>query len=339
VLATAAELFRQRGFGLFRVVEAGPEGGVVECPWEHYAHGWVLKFGLRARAQGGVSHFAAGFARAAFAMAFRGEPGHYEVEQTHCRSLGDDRCRFVLRLRPEPRALEPSVGAGIMGQVDPREPFPGCRVASEAITQAVFELPTEPDERGLIPAFGVLLAKMYANYYNLTSFRFLERMEAALGQTGQELVESLLVEAGHVCAFNTFGGIMESAEWAALVKPQLHDAADWAHGIVAVANALGWGALCVDELAPEKLLLSSPNGYESNFYLSKRMSAREGVSYMLQGIAKGVMNLIFNADIQSMPQLDEAYYAERFKSGQAFGVRQIDCRIGRDGSDSFLVNR
>ena len=62
----------------------------------------------------------------------------------------------------------------------------------------------------------------------------------------------LLVEAGYRCAFHTFGGIMSSAEWDAVIKPQCEDWKDWVHGMVATINALGWGVYRVAELSEEK---------------------------------------------------------------------------------------
>ena len=110
-----------------------------------------------------------------------------------------------------------------------------------AIIQACGGLPLAATAEGLVHAFGVCLTRHYSNYYNLLSFRFDQTMESAVGEAAAMAARLLLVEAGHVCAFHTFGGIMESAEWEALIKPQCKTREDWVYGMVSVVNALGWG--------------------------------------------------------------------------------------------------
>ncbi|NQZ20173.1 MAG: hypothetical protein HRT44_13090, partial [Bdellovibrionales bacterium] len=82
----------------------------------------------------------------------------------------------------------------------------------DGILNAVAGLPLMGNEEGLIPAFGVVLTR-HANYYNRISFEFIKAMEKQFGEQGRDAAEPLLIEAGHQCAFNTFGGIMTSAEW------------------------------------------------------------------------------------------------------------------------------
>ena len=69
-----------------------------------------------------------------------------------------------------------------------------------------------------------------------------------MGSDGIATAEQLLTEAGHVCAFNTFGGVMQSDEWNAMIKPMLRTSDEWMHGIIAVINSFGWGFWEIDEL-------------------------------------------------------------------------------------------
>ena len=59
-----------------------------------------------------------------------------------------------------------------------------------------------------------------------------------MGSDGLPLAAQLLREAGHVCAYNTFGGVMQSTEWNAMIKPMIQKKEDWIHGI-----AERWGCL------------------------------------------------------------------------------------------------
>ena len=77
-------------------------------------------------------------------------------------------------------------------------------------------MPLPVNGEGLIPAFGVYVTRMYADYYNRISFAFEREMVALGGREGVAAAASLLVEAGHVCAFHTMGGVMISPEWDAL---------------------------------------------------------------------------------------------------------------------------
>src|SRR5262249_24932462 len=113
-------------------------------------------------------------------------------------------------------------------------------VDEDAIVGAVAGLPLDGNEEGAIPAFGGYLTRHYAKYYNLISFEFERLFRQKSGEEGGEAATTLLTEAGHVCAFHTYGGIMKSAEWYGLIVPMIKSKEDWIHGMVAVVNALGW---------------------------------------------------------------------------------------------------
>lgn len=195
----------------------------------------------------------------------------------------------------------------------------------EALTQMVL---AGDAETGLIDAFGVLLTRHYANYYCNISYGLLQEMYKQLGNKGIDLVKNLLIEAGHVCAFHTFGSIMTSMEWEALIKPMLKTREDWVHGIIACVNALGWGTWIIKELIPYKsITVEIFNDYESNHYLAcKDYTYKVPITYLATGGIAGIMNLIYNADITTKPVLDNNFYNQSFKSGKRFIAKPIACR-------------
>ncbi|HHH28035.1 MAG TPA: hypothetical protein ENK57_06785 [Polyangiaceae bacterium] len=193
--------------------------------------------------------------------------------------------------------------------------------------EAVGGLPLTGNEEGLIPAFGLYLTRHYASYYNEVSFAYLHAAEER-GEAALATAKASLIEAGHICAFNTFGGIMLSQEWEAVVGPMLDSREDWVHGIVAVVNALGWGRWQVESLtADEELHISIPNSYESAGYLKTHGQSPLGPVCMLAtGGVAGIMNLIYHGDILAKPGLTDAYYDELFGSAGGFGGEEIACR-------------
>ena len=78
------------------------------------------------------------------------------------------------------------------------------------IIEAVAGLGITGNDEGLIPAFGLYLTQHLADYYNRISFAMARRLEKT-----PELIDdgrTLLVEAGHGCAFNTFNKIIKSTK-------------------------------------------------------------------------------------------------------------------------------
>jgi hypothetical protein len=194
------------------------------------------------------------------------------------------------------------------------------------IISTLASMPIVGNEEGVIPAFGVYLTRHYANYYNRISYEFERAVLTTRGPNAAELVDTLLVEAGHVCAFNTFGGIMSSAEWEGLVQPMIRTREDWVYGIVSVVNALGWGRWTVDHLEPNrKLEISIEGSYESNGYLAMYGKTDKPKCYLARGGVAGIMNLLYVGDITQRPALTEEYYQATF-TDRAFYAREVECR-------------
>lgn len=334
------DIYKKSGFGLVDLSGCNENGGIVETPYEHYAVGWKSKFGNRKAEEPGVCFFTRGFLAGALEAIYGLEIGTLECRQTKCLTKGDDVCRFEIGRRAEPAELSESPGEGDFQTFYdyPEHDNINYRGIREALTGMAIEGSTE---NGLIDAFGVLLTKHYANYYNLISLRTMLTMEQEFGEAGVNIVKELLIEAGHVCAFNTLGGIMLSAEWNALIKPMIKEKDDWTHGIVACANAMGWGLWEVEKLAPEGVTrFRITSSYESNAFLKL---TGENTNYpaccLLSGALPGVMNLIYHGDITQTPTLDNEYYQQIFKTKGRFKSNQVNTRTMGDQYDDFVVAR
>lgn len=333
------DYFRFCGFGLLDLAAATKEGGTVSLISDHYAVGWKSKFGQRAADQPGVSFFALGYSCGALEAIYALENGTLTGTQTQCIAKGDAQSSFLIQVAENPKKLgtSPQEGAFQTGEYQQAE---GTSVDYLGIREALTNMPLEgTTSDGLIHAFGVLLTRMYANYYCLVSYRFLKEFEAKMGADGLEVASSLLTEAGHVCAFNTFGGIMQSAEWNALIKPMLSTKEDWVHGIVAAVNALGWGIWKIIELIPnEKLVIEITSAYESNTYIKKYGTSISPVSFLAKGGTAGVMNLVYYSNLTNEAiSLDDATYKHLFSSEQGFQANQLKCRAQGDEVDLFEV--
>lgn len=206
------------------------------------------------------------------------------------------------------------------------------------IIEAVAGLGIAGNEEGLIPAFGLYLTKHLADYYNRISFATARRLE----QT-PELVEDgrlLLIEAGHVCAFNTFGGVMLSAEWDAVVRPMIESREDWIRGMVAVVNTFGWGRWHVDELVPnQRLAISIDDSYEATGWVRDYPQSQRPRCYLANGGVAGLMNLLYVGDILSAPALTESYYRKLFRGENRFLATEHRCLAKGDPRCEFVAER
>lgn len=340
-LQHAAEIYQFAGFGLLDFSEFAAEGGSITAPSSHY--GLAVKLNLTQR-QKPAEYFDKGFI-AGVLEAIKTDlspalQAGFQLQQQEAISLGDDFSRYqVVAGQPaypwlenlQPQSLPDFVAV-------PARRFTETPVDEAGIVQAVAGLPLVGDEEGLISAFGLYLTRMYADYYNKTSFRFEQALKEAMG--GVELATELLVESGHICAFNTFGGIMKSPEWKALIQPHLRDHADWVHGMVAVANALGWGIWRVHELVPgEKLVMRIYQDYESLGYLRWFGKADHPISYLATGGCAGLMNLIYYGDITQGPELTKELYVQLFQEGNYFVGQQTRCLAMGDDYTEIVVTR
>lgn len=331
--ALASEVYRTMGFGTFDLAPLSESGAKLSTPNSHYAMAWRAKFG---EASEPVCHFARGWLAGATAAIYGRDAGSYRVTHGTCRaSASVDTCVFEVQPGEPNYDVFSPVGVGGLTEHVPVG-IPETPVDYEGIFSALTGMAIVGDADGNIPAFGVYLTRHFANYYNRISFEFLRRAVDKLGPSAREVAEPLLIEAGHVCAFNTFGGIMTSPEWDGLIKPSLKTREDWVHGIVAAANALGWGRWQVSEVSEDRAKFVLHDDYESVGYEAMYGAVDHSVSYLAQGGVMGIMDLVYLGDIASRPALTPAFYERLFKSpdsyrGSALGHRCVD------GTTSFEV--
>ncbi|OJJ23775.1 hypothetical protein BKI52_05340 [marine bacterium AO1-C] len=319
------DYFRFAGFGQVALGQVNNIGGIVTTSSEHYGISWKLKFGLSNEP---VSFFTAGFLAGATEAVYDLKLGTLNTVQEHCLAMGDEQSQFILKVSEDDRELIMSQTEGVFQKGELPKPT-NTTVDYEAIREALINMPIEGGTDGLIDAFGVLLTRHYANYYCNISYKFLRLFLNKMGNEGLGIATNLLIEAGRVCAFNTFGGIMQSNEWNALIKPMITTPEDWIYGIVAVANAFGWGFWQIESLEPGKrIVMKIQSGYESNAYLKKFGTSSFPVSFLATGGVAGLMNLVYTLNLpERVPlTLDEAVYKQISSSSNYFVPTQIKCR-------------
>lgn len=331
-----SRLFRWAGFGTVDLSDLTGDGGTVVTPHAHYAIGWTAKFGPAPEA---VSFFTTGWLAGALAAIYDLPAGSFAAKQAMCPAAGTGEYSvFELRRDNRTHSLFTSPGVGELSTHAIR-PVPANNVDYNGILAALASMELAGDETGMIPAFGVYLTRHYANYYNRISFELERVLQNMFGAEGREVAEPLLVEAGHACAFNTFGGIMESAEWDALIRPQLQTQEDWVHGIVAVVNALGWGRWQVTSLSVTEAEFVLHDDYESVGYRATYGQADHPVSYLAQGGVAGIMNLVYLGNIAQKPDLTPEFYENLFGRPDVYKAKPLSSLAMGDPVTAFRVSR
>lgn len=335
--AAVEDFFAFCGYGKFSIDNLTPYGGKIIAETDHYSYGWKVKFGLRPDNMPMVSFFTRGFLAGATDAIFNLPLGTSDCEQLTCYTKDDAFPSFEVARAIHKKTLISSPKLGRQQTHMLKNPTTETEVDYIGIREALINMPIEGTAtKGMIDAFGVLLTRMVANYYCLISYKMLKKLEISMGSQGLVLADALLTEAGHTCAFYTFGGVMESAEWNGLIKPMCKTKEDWVHGIVAVVNAFGWGFWEVLELIPaKKLVLKVTNGYEATSYLGSFGNAPIPISFLAKGATMGIMNLLYNGDVTTNPNLNEEYYNAICRSDNMFSVKQTACRTMGEDADIF----
>lgn len=147
------------------------------------------------------------------------------------------------------------------------------------------------NEEGMIPAFGVYVQQLPADFWN----GFARRIINAVPKDLIGVAENLLENAAHVCGYHTGYGIITSNEWNRVVKPMIEkQPEDILYGAYAVFTAWGWAKSEIVELIPrEKMVVRAYDYYESNvmFY----GEAAGPCAYMIQGVSAAFMDLGYGA--------------------------------------------
>lgn len=283
LLECAQELYAYQGFGQLDFNQL--RVGRVTSSSSHFVNGWNVGHAKEGRK---VCSFTEGYI-AAVQRLFSGEPA--EVRETQCMSEGAEECVFEVSCSTEqPLSYESiSYNENANAKMLP-EAVVSQNVDMIAVRNAVFGMPIFGNTEGLIPAFNVYLAHMPKDFYNIVSLLFLNEMEK---QGMDEMGMYLLELDAETCAMNTFSGIMNSDEWSALIQPMIKSVEDNMFGLVAVANALGWGSMEISQLKPwESMQIQSINGYEAEGLIvdGKQLNSK---CPMLTGVTAGLMALVF----------------------------------------------
>lgn len=201
------------------------------------------------------------------------------------------------------------------------------------------KLPLNGNEDGLIPAFGLYLTRHYADFYNYSSFEAIHYLETHQPDIAPQ-AKAKLIEAGMLCAFYTFGGIMLSQEWEAVVMPQIETEDDWVAGIVAVVNSFGWGKWKIEKLIGGEFLdISITNSYESEGWLKRYSLSNYPRCYLVQGGCAGIMNLLYHGDMRRRPALNQEYFQKIFHTPGSFRCEEVECRTVGDTQCRFITTR
>jgi hypothetical protein len=216
------------------------------------------------------------------------------------------------------------------------------RVDEAEILTAVQGLPlygrSGEGETGLIDVFGVVLTNHFADYYNRISYE----TYFAMRQAGlpEEDSKEMFIQSGHICAFNTFGGIMSSPEWHAVVEPMCDNREDWIHGMIAIINALGWGLFRVEKIDVEKeLIVRVYNSYEGvGFRRIYPVTDEKNISFLGMGAVLGLVHLLWKVDIREKPTLNQEFYVNQFNNPEnRYNVVQTHAIAADDEYDRFVV--
>ena len=340
-LRVASSVFRSMGQGTLEF-DVRPEGGEATGAFLHYGFSWREKYGRDIKRRRPADGFAAGFAAAATEVAHGLPLWTLEARERGCVSMRSERCRFDISLRVGNKpAPEKPVDVEATRSVLPAVVDGFADAEIEATTQQLLDFleGVEADARGLVQAFGVFITRHLAGYHNRVSYAAVELLRESNAPL-VPILESLFRESGQVCAFHTFGGILLSPEWEALVGAPDGDVERHVIRCAAIARALGFGRWTVHELEPDaRLVLRTPVTYETPYCLVRHGRQASPSSYFLQGASLAFMELAHRLDWQGAPQLDDALYRRLFSAGAHWKVEQTADTACGDAFCEVVVTR
>ena len=330
--AEAVALFRSSGLGELNLDGVGVDGGEAQVIGSHFTVSWGEKYG---RSKAPVCSVAAGFLAGALAAA---HGRRYDVTEISCVAQQKAQCRFRITaadgevgyadgsLSSQPAAL--SLPAPVPPAFD-----------EGAVIGALLGSDPDVDAEGRIPAFGGTVTRLWADYYNQVSYRFEREIPRVMGSKFTNLPSLVLVEAGHTCAFHTFGEILRSEEWTERVVPLLGSREDWLHAALSVINTLGWGSWRVHSVDPGiRATVRIYDGYEATGYRRQFGRAEAPKCYFARGTLAALMNLLYVGDITGRPELTQSYYNQLFRSPVSFRASEARCRAVDDPFCELIAN-
>lgn len=334
----SCDLFAAMGHGRVQLL-ANAFGGQATSATPHYGFAWREKYSAFIKRKYPADAVTAGFAAAAVEVAYDLPIGSLHGTETECIALGHDRCTFSLedgkgmikRPRISRSDAEDAIGPPIKGMYEDK---------IEAIANGLREFLTtvKADSRGLVQGFGVFVTLHQSSYYNRISYDACEYIQNLMPQSAN-IMHDLLREAGHQCAFNTFGGIMSSPEWEGLVGPHTGAPEDILVYCCAIGRALGFGQWIIEDFQPEKyFVLRTASSYESTYYRARHGIADAGSCFLLQGAALACMQLAHRIDWRNKPALTQEFYVSLFKNGVPWKAEETSCLSAGDPYCEVVVD-
>jgi hypothetical protein len=122
-------------------------------------------------------------------------------------------------------------------------------------------------------------------------------------------------------------------------RTDVHQREDWVMGMIAIINHAGWGRIQCTQLGENEAVFVVHDDYESIGYLNLYGRADFAATYLLPGGFRGLMNLVYNGDIQHKPILTERFYDELSLRDDAFETRVERCRAMGDPVSVYRVAR
>jgi len=284
-LELAASLFKFLGFGILDFSNLNE--GLVISPFSHYVEGWQCG---SINTEGCVCRVTEGYIEGAV-KAILGR--NISATEVSCyNQIDTTSCHFkIVELVAPKYDFNITRFEQFSFSPEPKEKEVASNIDKSTIVQTIMDMPLEGNNEGLIPAFNVYLAHTPQDFYNKVCINFIKEMDR-FGFV--DIAKEMLVEDAENCALNTFAGILDSEEWDALISPMIKEDRDKIFGLVAVANALGWGRINVKEHnSIESLELTSSNGYEAFGYIELEEYSNEPKCFMLRGITAGLMELVY----------------------------------------------
>ncbi len=336
-LDAAQTLLRAMGHGRIDSM-TNRSGGNATGDYLHYGFGWQEKYGSVANRSHCADGFAAGFLSAANELAYDLDIGSLATSESKCIATGAPQCAFDVvpsRQRLQTSNVHPSTAEATLPPS-----FDGefaDRIG--AITNGLrgFLSGVQGDERGVIDAFGVLVTLHLADYYNHLANDTL-RIVATEKPHAQEAFRALLTEAGQVCSFHTFGGVLASPEWDAMVGAPSGEASEILVGSLALARAFGFGRWSLEDWIPEKrLVITSPGTYESLFSRLAPMSPHRAPAGIFPGAALGIMALAHRVDWANKQPLDQELY-RNLAMNSPWTVEETHSIVAGDDRDRVVVS-
>jgi len=144
------DYYRFNGFGKLDLTSLDESGGVIKTKSDHYAQGWLGRYGARAADLPGVSFFSRGFIAGALEVIFNKPLGYFECSQESCIAKGDEYSTFTVSVSKIKRNLQESPGLGVPS-TGIFESNKNSEIDSLAIRDALINMPIEGDANsGLI---------------------------------------------------------------------------------------------------------------------------------------------------------------------------------------------